>query len=91
METTAPHLTRPLPTIVPLAAGVTRPMGLLTRAGLFGGDVLRRVAGTSADTLRSRAGSPPPRPGDSHPTLRADGLRGAVLGWDGQLEDDAGW
>ncbi len=89
METTAPHLTRPLPTIVPLAAGVTRPMGLLTRAGLFGGDLLRRAAGTSSDTLPKPRRLTAAETRRLAPTLRADGLRGAVLGWDGQLEDDA--
>ncbi|MEZ0577396.1 glycerol-3-phosphate dehydrogenase/oxidase [Nocardioides sp. MH1] len=89
METTAPHLTRPLPTIVPLAAGVTRPMGALTRAGLFGGDLLRRAAGTSADTLPKPRRLTAAETRRLAPTLRADGLRGAILGWDGQLEDDA--
>jgi glycerol-3-phosphate dehydrogenase len=89
METTAPHLTRALPTIVPLAPGVTRPMGALTRAGLFGGDLLRRVAGTSADTLPRPRRLTAAETRRLAPTLRADELRGAVLGWDGQLEDDA--
>ncbi len=89
METTAPHLTRPLPTIVPLASGVTRPMGALTRAGLFGGDLLRRTAGTSADTLPKPRRLTAAETRRLAPTLRADGLRGAILGWDGQLEDDA--
>ena len=89
METTAPHLTRPLPTIVPLAPGVTRPMGALTRAGLFGGDLLRRAAGTSADTLPKPRRLTAAETRRLAPTLRSDGLRGAVLGWDGQLEDDA--
>jgi len=89
METTAPHLTRPLPTIVPLAAGVSRPMGALTRAALFGGDLLRRAAGTSADTLPKPRRLTAAETRRLAPTLRTDGLRGAVLGWDGQLEDDA--
>ncbi|WP_183094674.1 glycerol-3-phosphate dehydrogenase/oxidase [Nocardioides stalactiti] len=89
METTAPHLVRALPTIVPLAAGVSRPMGALTRAGLLGGDLLRRVAGTSADTLPRPRRLTAAETRRLAPTLRADGLRGSVLGWDGQLEDDA--
>ncbi|MDZ5619512.1 glycerol-3-phosphate dehydrogenase/oxidase [Nocardioides sp. HM23] len=89
METTAPHLTRPLPTIVPLAPGVTRPMGALTRAALFGGDLLRRAARTSADTLPKPRRLTAAETRRLAPTLRTDGLRGAVLGWDGQLEDDA--
>lgn len=89
METTAPHLTRALPSIIPLAASVTRAQGVVTQAGLWAGDVLRRTAWTSATTL------PVPRRLTATevrrlaPGLRADGLRGALLGWDGQLEDDA--
>lgn len=89
METTAPHLTRPMPTLLPLAAGVSRPMGALARAGLLGGDLLRRVAGTSADTLPRPRKLTAAETRRLAPTLRPDGLRGAVLGWDGQLEDDA--
>jgi glycerol-3-phosphate dehydrogenase len=89
MEVTAPHLTRPLPTIVPLAPGVTRPMGVLTRAAVLGGDLLRRAAGTSADTLPKPRRLTAAETRRLAPPLRADGLRGAVLGWDGQLEDDA--
>lgn len=89
METTAPHLTRPMPTLLPLAPGVSRPMGALARAGLVGGDLLRRVAGTSADTLPKPRRLTAAEARRLAPTLRADGLRGAVLGWDGQLEDDA--
>lgn len=89
METTAPHLTRPMPTLLPLAPGVSRPMGALARAGLVGGDLLRRVAGTSADTLPKPRRLTAAETRRLAPTLRADGLRGAVLGWDGQLEDDA--
>lgn len=89
MEVTAPHLTRALPTLVPLADGVGRVQGTVIRAGLLGGDLLRRGARTSADVL--------PRPRrvgavealQLAPPLRRAGLRGALLGWDGQLEDDA--
>lgn len=89
METTAPHLTRPMPTLLPLAAGVSRPMGALARAGLLGGDLLRRAAGTSADTLPRPRRLTAAETRRLAPTLRHDGLRGALLGWDGQLEDDA--
>jgi glycerol-3-phosphate dehydrogenase len=89
METTAPHLTRPMPTLLPLSPGVSRPLGALSRAALFGGDLLRRAAGTSADTLPKPRRLTAAETRRLAPTLRADGLRGAVLGWDGQLEDDA--
>ncbi|MBM7517821.1 glycerol-3-phosphate dehydrogenase/oxidase [Nocardioides nitrophenolicus] len=89
METTAPHLTRPLPSIIPLAAGVSRPMGTLAGAGFLGGDLLRRAAGTSADTLPRPRRLSAAETRRLAPPLRSDGLRGAYLGWDGQLEDDA--
>jgi len=89
MEITAPHLTRPMPMVVPLSSSVGRVQAAVTRGGLMAGDLLRRGAHTEAETL------PKPR----HltrtetlrlvPALRSAGLRGAMLGWDGQLEDDA--
>ncbi len=89
MEVTAPHLTRPMPMVVPTSSSVSRLQTLVTRGGLLAGDLLRRGAHTDAETL------PKPR----HltvtetlrlvPALRPAGLRGAMLGWDGQLEDDA--
>ncbi|WP_036570617.1 glycerol-3-phosphate dehydrogenase/oxidase [Nocardioides sp. URHA0032] len=89
MEVTAPHLTRPMPMLVPLSASVSRLQTAFTRGGLWAGDLLRRGARTDAATL--------PRPRHLSvtealrlvPALRPDGLRGAMLGWDGQLEDDA--
>nr|WP_218910865.1 glycerol-3-phosphate dehydrogenase/oxidase [Nocardioides thalensis] len=89
METTAPHLTRSMATLIPLSASVDRLHATIARGGLFAGDLLRRAARTSEGTL--------PRPrridrGDTlryAPPLRHDGLRGGLLGWDGQLEDDA--
>lgn len=89
LEVTAPHLTEPMATLVPLGTAVGRPSALLTAAGLRAGDVLRRSAGTSSDTL------PAPRRLDAAgalrlaPGLRREGLRGGLLGWDGRLEDDA--
>ena len=61
----------------------------MTRAGCIAGDLLRRGARTSRETL--------PRPRRisatetlaARPGLRPAGLRGGLLSWDGQLEDDA--
>lgn len=89
MEVTAPHLTRAMPMLAPLTSGVGRLQGALTRAGFEAGDALRRAARTSADTL------PRPRRVSATetlalaPGLRSAGLRGGLLSWDGQLEDDA--
>ncbi len=60
-----------------------------TRAALTAGDLLRRGARTSRETL------PRPRRISATealalaPGLRSAGLRGGLLSWDGQLEDDA--
>ena len=89
MEVTAPHLTRPMPMLVPIGSGVTRLQSAVTRGGMLAGDLLRRGAHTRAETL--------PRPRHLSatealrlaPALRPAGLRGAMVGWDGQLEDDA--
>ncbi len=89
MEVTAPHLTHAIPTLMPFGSSVPRHQAVAARAATWAGDLLRRGARTSAQTL--------PRPHHLSatealqlaPPLRRDGLRGAMLGWDGQLEDDA--
>ncbi|WP_310961194.1 glycerol-3-phosphate dehydrogenase/oxidase [Nocardioides terrisoli] len=89
MERTAPHLTRQLPWLLPLTSGVSFTQATLASAGFRTGDLLRLAAGTSRDTL--------PRPRRVSrteaqrlaPALRSSGLRGGLINWDGQLEDDA--
>ncbi|MCW2775365.1 MAG: dependent oxidoreductase [Nocardioides sp.] len=88
MERTAPHLTHALSMLIPLGSVTTRSQAAITGAGLLGGDVLRRAARTSSRTL------PPPRRLSAVEALqlaplRQAGLRGALVTWDGQLEDDA--
>ena len=89
MDVTAPHLTRALPMVIPFNSSVSAVQAAVTRGGMFAGDLLRRGAGTSPNTL------PKPRHLSATealamaPALRSAGLRGAMLGWDGQLEDDA--
>ncbi len=89
MEVTAPHLTHAVPMLLPLMSSVSWAQAALARAGFAAGDLLRRGAGTEATTL--------PRPSRISaaevlalaPGLRSAGLRGGLLSWDGQLEDDA--
>jgi glycerol-3-phosphate dehydrogenase len=89
MEVTAPHLTHAIPTLMPFGSSVPRHQAVAARAATWAGDLLRRGARTSVKTL--------PRPRHLSgtealqlaPALRRHGLRGAMLGWDGQLEDDA--
>lgn len=89
LEVTAPHLTHALPMLVPLMSSVTPGQAAIARAGLAAGDLLRRGARTSRDLL------PAPRRISATealrlaPGLRPAGLRGGLLSWDGQLEDDA--
>ena len=88
MEVTAPHLTHALPMLLPLGPSTTHRQAAFLRTGFVAGDLLRVAARTSAETL--------PRPRrisatESHhlaPVL-GSGVRGGILSWDGQLEDDA--
>jgi glycerol-3-phosphate dehydrogenase len=89
IEHTAPHLVRPLAQLAPLFPGLKRTNQYLARVGWFGGDVLRTLARTPRRTLPwcRRIGADETR--RLIPALRADGLRGGLLGYDGQLGDDA--
>jgi glycerol-3-phosphate dehydrogenase len=89
MQTTAPHLIHALPMLMPLTPEVSRVQAALARAGLQAGDLLRLGARTDREAL------PRPRRIGVTETLtlasvvRPEGLRGGLLSWDGQLEDDA--
>ncbi len=89
MGTIAPHLVRPLPFVTPLGGGMPARKAAKTHVGLRIGDGLRIGARTSRRVL------PPARRISAlearrlAPALAEAGLRGALLSWDGQLEDDA--
>jgi glycerol-3-phosphate dehydrogenase len=89
MGVSAPHLIRALPFLTPLGAAIGPAAGAKLELGLRLGDRLRAAAGTSRHRL------PPARRVSAEearrlaPALSARGLRGALLHWDGQLEDDA--
>jgi glycerol-3-phosphate dehydrogenase len=89
LRTVAPHLVRPIAHLIPLDAAVDRRTAAKTTVGLRIGDTLRTAARTSRRVL------PPPRRVSAlearrlAPALRPAGLRGALLSWDCQLEDDA--
>ncbi|MGH3713812.1 MAG: FAD-dependent oxidoreductase [Micromonosporaceae bacterium] len=86
MRHTAPHLVRPFPQLIPLLPGVDAP---LIRAGHIAGDLLRRAAGTPGRLLPRSRRITAAETRRYAPTVRPDGLRGGLLGWDGQLYDDA--
>jgi len=85
----APHLVRPLPFLVALTPQVSPLVGATTELGARIGNALRVASGTGRRTL------PPPRRVSAVearrlvPGLGAAGLRGAIVYWDGQVEDDA--
>ena len=89
MDRIAPHLIRPLPMVVPMLPSISRTTAMKMRAGLGLAEALRLAARTGLRTL----------PGPRHltraetiqmiPAVRHQGLRGGLLYWEGQLEDDA--
>ena len=87
--TIAPHLVRPLATIVPLDDNTGPWMGALTEAGIRLADLLRVGSRTPRTVL------PPPLRVSAEaallhaPGLRREGLRGGIVYWDAALEDDA--
>lgn len=89
ITTTAPHLVRPLPQLVPLLPEIGIAQRTLIRAGFVAGDVLRRSAGTSPATLPRSRRIATAEALRLAPTVRRDGLRGGLQAWDGQLVDDA--
>jgi len=89
MDVSAPHLIRALPFLIPLGGQVDRATGAKLEVGIRLGDGLRAAAGTSRRRL------PPLRRVSAEearrlaPGLSDRGLRGALLHWDAQIEDDA--
>ena len=89
MRRTAPHLIHALPFVIGLDESMDARKAARTRAGLRIGDALRAASGLRVRDL------PASRSISSHearrlaPALRSHGLRGSLLNWDGQLEDDA--
>jgi glycerol-3-phosphate dehydrogenase len=89
IDVSAPHLIRALPFLIPLGGHVGRAAGAKLEVGLRLGDALRAAAGTSRRRL------PPARRVSAEearrlaPGLSDRQLRGALLHWDGQIEDDA--
>ncbi|OBF16737.1 glycerol-3-phosphate dehydrogenase/oxidase [Mycobacterium sp. ACS4331] len=89
MTRNAPHLVRAMPQLVPLLPAMGRAERALVRVGFLAGDGLRRMAGTPASTLPRSRRVDPRRAAELAPTVRRDGLEGALLAYDGQLIDDA--
>ncbi|SDP17306.1 glycerol-3-phosphate dehydrogenase [Actinopolyspora xinjiangensis] len=86
---TAPHLTRPLPQLVPLLPTTGARQAALVRAGFLAGDALRVAARTGSSSLPGSRRIGAAETLRMAPPVRHEGLRGGLLAWDGQLTDDA--
>lgn len=86
---TAPHLTRALAQVVPLHEPGHVIRGAYIGLGYELGDGLRRTVGTPGALLPGPGAIGRAETLRLAPAVRAEGLRGGVRGWDGQLIDDA--
>ncbi|OXM51981.1 glycerol-3-phosphate dehydrogenase/oxidase [Amycolatopsis alba] len=89
MTRTAPHLTRAIPQLFPLYPETSRGQQAFIMTGLVAGDGLRRAARTPASVLPRPRSIPAPEALALAPGLSPQGLRGALLAYDGALTDDA--
>ncbi|WP_059018361.1 glycerol-3-phosphate dehydrogenase/oxidase [Mycobacterium sp. M26] len=89
MTRNAPHLVHAMPQLVPLLPSMSRAQRALVRVGFVAGDALRALAGTKSATLPRSRRIGPQQAVAMAPTVRRDGLDGALLAYDGQLIDDA--
>jgi glycerol-3-phosphate dehydrogenase len=89
LSRTAPHLVRPIAQVVPLTPQLDRRAERETRIGFALGDALRRAAGTTARELPRSRRAEADEVLTLAPGVRRAGLRGGLVAWDAQLEDDA--
>ncbi len=89
LTTIAPHLVQPVAFLVPLDPSTPPVPGRVVGAGARAADLMRRAARTPTRLLPAPTRISAQDALVHAPCLRADGLRGAVLSWDGRLEDDA--
>ncbi|MFC4113610.1 glycerol-3-phosphate dehydrogenase/oxidase [Nonomuraea zeae] len=89
LRTTAPHLVKAHPYVLPLTKEVSRRQAALVMSGYRLGDGLRAAARTPRRLLPGPTQLNASRAHTLAPILSQDGLRGALLSWDGRLLDDA--
>lgn len=88
-KVSAPHLVRALPFLTPVYGRMSPPPALAMEAGVRVGDAMRALAGTSRRRLPGMRRVSAAEGALWAPALSAQRLHGALLHWDGQLEDDA--
>lgn len=89
LRRTAPHLVRAAPYLLPLTPAVSGRRAATVMAGYRLGDGLRAAARTPRRLLPGPSRISAGRALDLAAPLSPDGLRGALLSWDGRLVDDA--
>jgi len=85
----APHLIRPIAQVLPLTSATPPATAAVLHAGMFGGDGLRRGAGTPSALLPAPKRINAAQALSLTPTLDRTTLRGALVSYDCALEDDA--
>ncbi len=85
----APHLVRALPQLTAVYGRLPPPLAAAFEAGIRMGDAMRALSGTSRRRLPAMRRVSAPEARLWAPAVRTEELRGAILSWDGQLEDDA--
>ncbi|GAB3168769.1 glycerol-3-phosphate dehydrogenase/oxidase [Myceligenerans halotolerans] len=89
MTRIAPHLVRPLGQLVPVLPALSAGQVAASAIGMSLGDLLRRSARTPSSALPSWRRTSAGEALRLAPALASGGLRGGLLGHDGQLVDDA--
>ena len=89
MSHNAPHLVKAMPQLVPLLPSMSRSQRALVGVGFQAGDLLRVLARTKSSVLPRPRRINAAQAAAMTPTVRRDGLDGALLAYDGQLIDDA--
>ncbi|MFG3046184.1 glycerol-3-phosphate dehydrogenase/oxidase [Streptomyces sp. NPDC048241] len=89
MTRTAPHLVAAQPFVLPLTPLVSRAQASLAWAGFRAGDMLRLAARTPRQVLPVPRRLTAAEARHLAPSVRATGLRGGLLSWDGKVTDDA--
>ncbi|MFF7966849.1 glycerol-3-phosphate dehydrogenase/oxidase [Streptomyces sp. NPDC007903] len=89
MTRTAPHLVAAQPFVLPLTPLVSRAQASLAWAGFRAGDMLRMAARTPRQVLPVPRRLTAAEARHLAPAVRAGGLRGGLLSWDGKVTDDA--
>ncbi|MGJ7908594.1 FAD-dependent oxidoreductase [Actinopolyspora sp. H202] len=89
LRTTAPHLVRTLPLLVPLDSGAPPGTELRLRTRSNSANAMRMAAGTPAMALPAPRRIPAPEARALIPGLAVPGLRGGLLSFEAQLPDEA--